>query len=156
MKIIAFDPSLRQTGYAIVDFPSLDIVSGGIITTDPREEFPDRIYEIFTKAKELFTDFGNGLEHAVFEESFYNKNVKSANKLAQVRAVLIIAAKEAGCATELYAPNTIKKAVTGKGHASKQQVAFMVKKIYNIDTDIPDDLSDALAVAYTFNSRSSL
>ena len=44
----------------------------------------------------------------------------------------------------------IKKTVTGKAKASKEQVAFMVKKLLGISKDIkPLDITDAIAVALT-------
>ena len=50
-------------------------------------------------------------------------------------------------ATE-YMPTKVKKAITGKGAASKQQVAAMVKSITQYKED-PNylDATDALAVA---------
>lgn len=152
MRIIGFDPSLKSTGYAVVDHPSMSIVSAGIIDTDPAMPFPERIEEIFANACRLMKE--HKPDSAVFEESFYSKNVKSAIRLAQARAVLILAARQHKANVSLFAPNMIKKAVTGKGHASKQQVAFMINTIYDIDRDIPDDVSDALAAVYTFISRS--
>lgn len=153
MRIIGFDPSLKSTGYALVDHPAMNIISAGIIDTDPKVPFPERIEEIYANAVKLMKQ--HKPESAVFEESFYSKNVKSAIRLAQVRAVLILAARQCGADVSLFAPNMIKKAVTGKGHASKQQVAFMINRIYDIESDIPDDVSDALAAVYTFISRSN-
>ncbi len=152
MRIIGFDPSLKQTGYAVVEHPSMDIISAGIISTDSGEDFHARIKSIYDEAFDLIRKVN--AKHAAFEESFYSKNVSSANKLAQVRIVLVLAAMQNGLTISLFAPNSIKKAVTGRGHASKEQVAFMVKNIFNVDKDIPDDVSDALAAVYTFTSRS--
>ncbi len=152
MKIIGFDPSLKQTGYAIIEYPDLNILSAGFISTDSKDEFPNRIEHIYDNAFNIIKKYK--IEHAAFEESFYNKNVKSANILAQVRAILILAAKKNKCTISLFAPNTIKKAVVGKGHASKEQVAYMIKTIFDIEKELPDDVSDAIAIAYTFITRS--
>lgn len=152
MIIIGLDPSLKQTGYALIEYPSLQIVKAGIISTSSGDEYYKRIKIIYDEIFELIEK--NKPIHAAIEESFYSKNVKTANQLAQVRIILILAAMQNDLTISLFSPNSIKKAVTGRGHASKEQVAYMVKEIFNIDKDIPDDVSDALATAYTFISRS--
>ncbi|WP_297903481.1 crossover junction endodeoxyribonuclease RuvC, partial [uncultured Campylobacter sp.] len=44
----------------------------------------------------------------------------------------------------------VKKTVTGKAKADKEQVAFMVKKILGITKEIkPLDVTDAIAIALT-------
>ncbi|MCK4524769.1 crossover junction endodeoxyribonuclease RuvC [candidate division WOR-3 bacterium] len=152
MIIIGLDPSLKQTGYALIEHPSLQIVKAGIISTSAGDEYYKRIKIIYDEIFELIKK--NKPIHAAIEESFYSKNVKTANQLAQVRIILILAAMQNDLTISLFSPNSIKKAVTGRGHASKEQVAYMVKEIFNIDKDIPNDVSDALATAYTFISRS--
>lgn len=153
MIVLGFDPSLKQTGYALVRYPDMDILSAGTIKSDPKEEYHVRIKSIYDEAFQLIRD--SKAEHAALEESFYSKNVASANKLAQVRIILVLAAMQNGMTISLFSPNRIKKAVTGRGHASKEQVAYMIKNIFNIDYDVPDDVTDALAAAYTFISRSA-
>lgn len=151
MMIIGFDPSLLKTGYAVLDTGKMKVVSAGQIRTDAKDGLYGRLQEIFTEAGEIIDK--HKPEAAVFEESFYHKNVKSANILAQVRSILAVQSKMKGCELYFYSPNTIKKCSTGKGHASKEQVMFMIKRIFSISEDIPDDVSDAIAAAYTFISR---
>ncbi len=53
-----------------------------------------------------------------------------------------------------YTPLQVKKAVTGKAKAGKEQVAFMVKRILNIKQEIkPLDITDAIAVSLTHAQR---
>jgi len=48
----------------------------------------------------------------------------------------------------------VKKALTGNGKATKEQVAFMVKRVLNIKKEIkPFDVTDAMAVAITHSQR---
>ncbi|MDD3803766.1 MAG: crossover junction endodeoxyribonuclease RuvC, partial [bacterium] len=111
-----------------------------------------RIYEIFLNAGEILEK--HRIEHSAFEESFYYKNVRTSNILSQVRTALIISCMEHKLTVSVFSPNNVKKCVTGRGHASKEQVLFMVRQIFSITEDVPDDVSDALAVAYTFIARS--
>jgi crossover junction endodeoxyribonuclease RuvC len=53
-----------------------------------------------------------------------------------------------------YTALQVKKALTGNGKATKEQVAFMVKRILNIKKEIkPLDITDAMAVAITHSQR---
>ncbi|MEO0288263.1 MAG: crossover junction endodeoxyribonuclease RuvC [candidate division WOR-3 bacterium] len=150
MKVIGFDPSLKQTGYAIVN-DSLKIITAGIIKTDSEEKFENRLYEIFYESDSILQKFKP--EFAVFEESFYHKNVKTTSILSMVRSALIVSCVKNGTKIKFFSPNLIKKSVTGRGHSTKEQVQFMVKTIFKIEKNLPYDVSDALAVTYTFLNR---
>lgn len=152
MNVIGFDPSLKQTGYAVVDTDTREVVTAGVIKTKAEKDLNERIYEIFLNAGEILEK--HRIEHSAFEESFYYKNVRTSNILSQVRTALIISCMEHKLTVSVFSPNNVKKCVTGRGHASKEQVLFMVRQIFSITEDVPDDVSDALAVAYTFIARS--
>lgn len=151
MKIIGFDPSLSSTGYAVVEIQNNKILSAGLIKTNPKIDTHERIFEIYKNVKDIIAK--HDAEHAALEESFYGKNVKTSNLLAQVRMVIIIACMEHGMSVSLFSPNSIKKCITGRGHASKEQVLYMVREIFGLEESLPDDVSDALATAYTFITR---
>jgi crossover junction endodeoxyribonuclease RuvC len=75
--------------------------------------------------------------------------VKSALILGQAKGAILLAAANSNVPTVEYAPRKIKSVVTGNGSATKEQVQFMVKRIFKID-NMPKvyDVSDALAIAY--------
>ncbi|MEO0234914.1 MAG: crossover junction endodeoxyribonuclease RuvC [candidate division WOR-3 bacterium] len=150
MKVIGFDPSLKQTGYAIVN-DTFKIITAGIIKTDSEEKLENRLYEIFFESDSILQKFQP--DFAVFEESFYHKNVKTTSILSMVRSALIVSCVKNGIKIRFFSPNLIKKSITGKGHSTKEQVQFMVKYIFKIEKDLPYDVSDALAVTYTFLNR---
>ena len=85
---------------------------------------------------------------------FYAHNPKTVIKLAQFRGALMLKLlQEFGQFSE-YTPLQIKKALTGKAKAGKEQVAFMVKNLLNIKKEIkPLDITDAMAVAITHSQR---
>ncbi len=82
------------------------------------------------------------------ESPFFGKNVQSMLKLGRAQGVAIAAALHRNIPVFEYSPRKIKMAITGKGGASKEQVAAMLYRILQID-GVPDnlDITDALAVA---------
>ena len=152
MNVIGFYPSLLQTGYAIVNVEKQKVIAAGVIKTESSMDINERIFEIFSNSKDILNKYE--IEHSAFEESFYHKNVRTSNLLSQVRTALIISCMERDITISVFSPNNIKKCITGRGHASKEQVLYMVKQIFNLTENVPDDVSDALAIAYTFIMRS--
>ncbi len=84
---------------------------------------------------------------AAVEETFVNKNPSSTLKLGQARGVIMLAPALKGIEVAEYAPNAVKKAVVGVGHAGKDQIFAMVSMLLpGVEIDSPDS-ADALAVA---------
>jgi crossover junction endodeoxyribonuclease RuvC len=96
----------------------------------------------------------NSIDEVAIEDMFYAYNPKSVIKLAQFRgAISLKVLQDLGNFAE-YTPLEVKKAVTGNGKATKEQVAFMVKKLLGIKKDIkPLDITDAIAIAITHSQR---
>ena len=82
--------------------------------------------------------------------SFYGKNVQSAIKLGQAKSSVMLAAEHNNIVSKEFSPREIKQSIVGNGSASKEQVAFMVKKIFKLDDKVlkKNDISDAIAVAW--------
>lgn len=83
----------------------------------------------------------------MIESLFYSKNVSTSIKLSHARGIIIIAALNSGMAVFEYAPVEIKKAITGSGMASKEQVMKMVRSLLGLNRELSFDTTDALAVA---------
>jgi DNA-binding FrmR family transcriptional regulator len=58
-----------------------------------------------------------------------HKDPSAALKLGHARAIALLAAAQAGLEIAEYTPNHIKKCVVGAGHAGKEQVMAMVKRL---------------------------
>jgi crossover junction endodeoxyribonuclease RuvC len=70
-------------------------------------------------------------------------------KLGRAQAAAILAIKNSGLEASEYYPKVVKKSITGNGNASKDQVAFMLKKMVALpDEKLSKDATDALAVAW--------
>ena len=81
------------------------------------------------------------------EQAFVAKDPSAALKLGHARAVALLAAAQAGLEIAEYSPNHIKKSVVGAGHAGKDQVQFMVKRLLPACGVTQADAADALAAA---------
>jgi crossover junction endodeoxyribonuclease RuvC len=86
-------------------------------------------------------------EQAAVEHTFVNRDAVATLKLGQARAIALLVPAQAGLVVAEYAPNAVKKAVVGVGHAEKQQVEHMVKMQLPGAKPASADAADALAIA---------
>ena len=89
------------------------------------------------------------LTEAAVEETFVNGNARSALKLGQARGIALLVPARLGLSVAEYAPNSVKKTVTGTGHAEKAQIRAMLRYLLPKAAPETDDAADALAVAIT-------
>ena len=147
MRLIGFDPGLRQTGWGVIesDGNRLSHIANGAVKTNPSADLALRLAELHDGLVEIIEHFAP-VEAAV-EETFVNKNPASTLKLGQARGVVMLVPAKAGVAVSEYTPNLIKKSIVGSGHAAKEQIQMMVSTLLP-GTDIANaDAADALAVA---------
>jgi crossover junction endodeoxyribonuclease RuvC len=147
MRLIGFDPGLRQTGWGVIesDGNRLIHIANGAVATTASADLATRLVQLFDGLVEIVERFAP-LEAAV-EETFVNKNPTSTLKLGQARGVVMLVPARAGLVVSEYTPNLIKKSVVGAGHAAKEQVQMMVRTLLP-GCDIANaDAADALAVA---------
>jgi crossover junction endodeoxyribonuclease RuvC len=137
-----------RTGYGIVDVRGNAVtpVVWGVIRTDGENSFPDRLHKIHTELSELILH--HRPSEAAVEKVFLAKNASSALKLGQARGAAIVTCRAHGVAVHEYSAREIKSAATGYGAAPKEQVAGMVARLLGIRGHVPDDASDALAMAF--------
>ena len=81
------------------------------------------------------------------EKVFVNVNPQSTLALGQARGTAICAAVLAGLPVAEYTALQVKQSVVGKGHAKKEQVQHMVKRLLALEGDPAPDAADALACA---------
>jgi len=145
-RILGIDPGSRLTGFGVIDGDAqkTTYVSCGCIRTQS-ETMPLRLQEIYTGISEIITQYQPVA--LSIEQVFMHRNANSALKLGQARGVAMVAAVQQGLTVYEYAPNQIKQAVVGKGHADKSQIQHMIKVLLCL-SDMPQaDAADALAAA---------
>ena len=147
MRLIGIDPGLRHTGWGIIDAEGnrLRHVADGTIRPDPGQDMAPRLRHLHDGLAAVLAEFRPG--EAAVEETFVNANPDSTLKLGQARGVALLAPALLGIPVFEYAPNRIKKAVVGAGHAAKAQVQFMVARLLPGCVASGADAADALAVA---------
>lgn len=89
----------------------------------------------------------HGPVEVAVEKVFVNVNPQSTLALGQARGTAICAAVLAGLPVAEYTALQVKQSVVGKGHAKKDQVQHMVKRLLALPGDPAPDAADALACA---------
>ena len=146
-SVLGLDPGLNKTGWGLItlDGTRLSHVANGVITTNPKDDLPTRLVIIFKALETIIDDWRP--DCAAVEETFVNKSGAATLKLNHARTVCLLAPALAGLEVESYAPNRVKKAVVGAGHADKSQVQMMIKTLLPGAEVAGADAADALAVA---------
>lgn len=157
MKVLGVDPGTAVTGYGVIETgngtPGFGrLIECGIISCTKRSPLPHRLAELHTEVVHLIRRHRPAA--LAVEEAFYYKNARTALVLGHARAVVLLAAEQAGLAIAEYAPATIKKTVVGTGGARKAQVAAMVARLLRLrQAPRPADAADGIAVALTYILR---
>jgi crossover junction endodeoxyribonuclease RuvC len=127
-RVLAVDPSLRGTGYAVLELSNGKIraVTYGVVTNPPKLSAHHCLREIH----ETLGRIASSHQPTTFA----------------IEGVIYVQ----------YAPRLVKQAVVGRGGAQKDQVAFMIRAILGLKETPPPDAADALAIGVThFNRRAT-
>ncbi|MEM6488090.1 MAG: crossover junction endodeoxyribonuclease RuvC, partial [Pseudomonadota bacterium] len=146
MRVIGFDPGLQRTGWGVVDVAGsrLTHVANGVAVSGAGS-LAERLCRLHAALVAVVA--AQRPDAAAVEHTFVNKDAAGTLKLGQARAMALLAPAQAGIAVAEYAPNAVKKAVVGVGHAQKAQVAHMVRHLLPGARIESPDAADALAVA---------
>lgn len=149
MIVLGIDTAIRCTGYGAVDFRSLNdirILDCGVISNSAKLPHSECLRRLAGGVRQLILQFKP--ETLSMEDAFCSKNIKTAMILSLARGAVITIAAEAAVPVYVYSPKTAKRAATGNGSASKEQVAALISSMLGINIkDIPLDSTDALALA---------
>lgn len=146
MRVIGIDPGLRNLGWGVieVDGPRLRHVANGIIHS-AGDNLAERLVVLHRGLTEVIAT--HHPDAAAVEQTFVNKDAVATLKLGQARGIALLVPAQAGLEVGEYAPNAVKKAVVGVGHADKVQVQHMVRhQLPGVTFEGADD-ADALAIA---------
>jgi crossover junction endodeoxyribonuclease RuvC len=146
--ILGIDPGTTIMGFGIIGINgnTIDLLTLGVLKLNKDEGHDLRLKNIFEQTCTLISQFNPG-EMAI-EAPFYGKNVQSMLKLGRAQGVAIAAALSRSVPFFEYEPRKVKQSITGKGSASKEQVAGMLQTLLSIK-EMPKhlDATDGLAVA---------
>ena len=149
--IMGIDPGTNIMGYGVlkVSDGKARMMTMGVIDLRKFGDAYLKLGHIFERVTGIIDSFLP--DEMAIEAPFFGKNVQSMLKLGRAQGVAIAAAIKHGVPIHEYAPMKIKMALTGKGSASKEQVAGMLQRLLTIKNDEMSqfmDATDALAAAY--------
>lgn len=145
-RLIAIDPSLRGTGYALLESDgrrhrALDY---GVIRNVAALRQSACLVAIHERVRDLLVQWQPTA--MAIESVIYVQSHRTAIALGAARGAAILAAAQAGLPIHEYPPTRVKQAVVGHGSAQKGQVAFMVRAMLQLTETPPADAADALAI----------
>lgn len=159
MIILGIDPALTVTGYGVIDARNnnLSLLEAGIVSTSAKDILPRRLDKIYRMLIKLVSDTRPDV--LVLEKLYVHyRHPTTAYLLGQARGVICLACATKNIPLVEYAATRVKKAVVGRGLASKSQVQRMVASILNLKSlpkysDVTDALALAIAHSYIIRSK---
>jgi len=147
--ILGIDPGIASTGIGVVREcdRKYESVHFELIRTKVGTPFPDRLAILHGRVAELVREFRP--EAMAMERLFFSNNAKTAIAVGQAQGAILLAMAGTGIPVFEYTPVQVKQAVTGDGRAEKSAVGEMTRRLLALaEVPRPDDVADALAVAY--------
>lgn len=146
VRIMGVDPGLRATGFGLIERRGQQLIylTSGVVRT-PDAQLPERLKAILENLGEVIAQ--HAPVQVAVEKVFVNVNPASTLLLGQARGAAICAAVSRGLPVSEYTALQVKQAVVGNGHAAKEQVQEMVRRLLSLPGDPSADAADALACA---------
>lgn len=151
--ILGIDPGTNILGYGVLRVVGrkAEMLTLGVIDMRKVPDIYLKLGRIYERVMGVIDSFHP--DELAIEAPFFGKNAQTMLKLGRAQGVAIAAAMARQVPIHEYAPMQIKQAITGRGSASKEQVAALLQRQLNISDDtiksVPYlDATDALAAAY--------
>lgn len=156
MRVIGIDPGLRNLGWGLIDADGSRVVhvANGVCHSSG-DSLALRLLSLHQQLTSIVLEFAP--DTAAVEQTFVNKDGAGTLKLGQARGIAMLVPAQAGISVGEYAPNAVKKAVVGVGHADKRQIDHMVRLQLPGVVIAGPDAADALAIAicHSYHARSA-
>lgn len=155
MIVLGIDTAIRKTGYGVLDMSTpgkLKVLDCGVISNKPGLRHSECLRRLAGGIAELVSAFHP--DAASIESAFVSsRNIRTAMILSLARGSVIAKLAELDVPVYEYSPKTAKRAATGRGDASKEQVAAILAALGHLNVcEIPNDSTDALALAMCHGS----
>ncbi len=151
MRILGIDPGLGITGYGLIEAcgNNVKLMEAGVIRSNAKDKMEKRLASIYKKVMALIKD--TRPEVVVLEELYsHYKHPKTSILMAHARGAICLAVEHQDTQLINYPTTKIKKAITGRGRASKEQIQRTVASLLGLkNPPEPVDVTDALALAIT-------
>ncbi len=149
--ILGIDPGFTSAGYALVKIENLSarLIDIGTVSQKKDHSITTKIGTFFEFFEKLCNN--NAVSMICIETPFLGKNIQTFLKLGYLRGVLNLLSHQKQIALHEYSPREIKSAITGYGHADKEQVKkalhMMIPNLIGLTEKLKFDATDALAIA---------
>jgi crossover junction endodeoxyribonuclease RuvC len=158
MLIAGIDPGLFITGYGIIgkDERNLTLIDAGVVQNNRRSPLEQRLKKLFNGVNELLKSEKPAV--VVVEELYLHyKHPHTAVLMGHARGIIYLVSAMNNMPVFSFKPTHIKKAVTGNGHASKEQICSSICSMFGLKKfkglmDVTDALAVAVAYAHTILS----
>lgn len=149
MIILGIDPALTKSGWGVIQTKgsSIKYIKSGTILTKSDQKLEDRLSYIYSEIEKIIDLYKP--EAASMEEIFVNVNASSSIKLCHARGAIVASIGKYKIPLREFAPNKIKKTISGAGKADKSQIIYMINMMMPDANISQEDEADALAAAYT-------
>jgi crossover junction endodeoxyribonuclease RuvC len=147
IRILGLDPGLARMGWGAIEMSGTRLVhvAHGVLTSDAKQGLGERLLALHGALASVIAELAP--QAIAVEQAFVHKDPSAALKLGHARAIALLAAAQAGLEIAEYTPNHVKKCVVGAGHAGKEQVMAMVRRLLPLANVEQSDAADALACA---------
>ncbi len=161
MRILGLDPGLQTTGYGVLEStPSGPrVIEAGVLRS---AEAGQRVAEMGPRLLALYDGLVEVLDQCkpdvIAVEQLYShyEHPRTAILMAHARGAYFLAGAQRGLDVISYGATTVKKTVTGHGHATKEQMQHAIMRELSLGVlPEPHDVSDALGVALCHFYRTS-
>ena len=146
--ILGIDPGTTILGYGLIHIQNkkIELLNFGVVQLQKLENQADKLKRICDRIDGIMDEYKP--DEMAIEAPFFGKNVQSMLKLGRAQGAAIVAGASNNIEVIEYSPRRIKQSITGRGNASKEQVAKMLQSTLQL-TSLPKyfDETDALAVA---------
>ena len=156
-KILGIDPGSYVLGFACLEAKKINpilpkdfaIAGAGAMRLNKKLKHADRLCHLCDSLGQLIDEFSP--HTCVLEKSFFGVNAHSAIRMGETRGAIIAAIRQRQINLAEITPAQVKKAITGHGRGSKEQVSLALKQLMGFDgRGLPYDVSDALAIALSY------
>ena len=155
--MLGIDPGTLRLGWGVVEAEGnrLTVLDFGVLKARANQPVGQRLHLLAKSLRRIAAE--HRPDEAAVEEAFYGRDAKAAQRIGEARGAVHVVLADAAIPVTGYANNVVKKAVTGRGRATKAQVQAMVQRILSLDRPITStDAADALALAICHHQRGAL
>lgn len=148
-RVLGIDPGTHRAGYGIVEADGARVIciAAGVIKTKEKAPLEARLHTVHAALATLIAT--HAPTSVAVEEVYVGEHASAALALGHARGVALLAAAQAGLVVTPYPASVVKRTVVGKGSASKDQVALILRAILGLREMPGVDATDALAIALT-------